>query len=120
MWNSEVLVGIPTIFIPATHLLDLPFRLMRNSEGGIPIQVSLLFSFTLGGRMSKIKVLFHSLHGRFVRCCSGIPESGHSGAFPGSQLNGASPSATPIEILTADGGDPVPPPRPLPWLGVAS
>ncbi len=93
---------------------------MRNSEGGIPIQVSLLFSFTLGGRMSKIKVLFILCMVVLFAVVAVFPNLGHSGAFPGSQLNGASPSATPIEILTADGGDPVPPPRPLPWLGVAS
>ena len=45
------------------------------------------------------------------------------GAARSSQLStthGASLSSTPTEILTADGTDPQPPPRPLPWLGVAS
>jgi hypothetical protein len=49
-----------------------------------------------------------------------IPNLGHAGSFQDSQLNGAPASVTAVEILTADGTDPQPPPMPLPWLGVAS
>ncbi len=70
--------------------------------------------------MSKTKVLFMFCLVILLAAIAVFPNLGNSGSYQGSQLNGASPSATPIEILTADGTDPVPPPRPLPWLGVAS
>ena len=70
--------------------------------------------------MSKLKVLFVLCMVVLFAVMAVFPNLGHAGSFHGSQLNGASSSATPIEILTADGTDPVPPPRPLPWLGVAS
>jgi len=44
----------------------------------------------------------------------------HAGPLHGGKLMGASPSAGPMEILTADGGDPQPAPRPLPWLLAAA
>ena len=70
--------------------------------------------------MSKLKVLFILCIFALFAVVAVFPSLGHAGSFQGSRLNGVSSSATPIEILTADGTDPVPPPRPLPWLGVAS
>ncbi len=70
--------------------------------------------------MSKLKVLFILCIVILFAVVAVFPNLGDAGSFQGSKLSGASPSATPIEILTADGGDPVPPPRPLPWLGIAS
>ena len=70
--------------------------------------------------MSKLKVLFILCMVILFAVVAVFPNLGHAGSFQGSKLNGASPSATPIEILTADGPDPQPPPRPMPWLGVAS
>jgi len=45
-----------------------------------------------------------------------FPNLGNAGSFEGSKLNGAS-HATSIEVLIADGGDPQPPPMPLPRRG---
>ena len=70
--------------------------------------------------MSKVKVLLILCMVVLLAAVAVFPNLGHAGTFQGSQLNGASSSATPIEILTADGTDPQPPPRPMPWLGVAS
>jgi hypothetical protein len=70
--------------------------------------------------MSKVKILFILCTVILFAAVAVFPNLGHSGSFQGSNLNGASPSATPIEILTADGTDPQPPPLPLPHLGVAS
>jgi len=70
--------------------------------------------------MSKLKVLFILCTVVLFAVVAVFPNLGHAGSFQGSRLSGALPSATPIEILTADGGDPQPPPRPLPWLGVAA
>jgi len=67
--------------------------------------------------MSKLKVLFIFCMVVLFAVVAVFPNLGHAGAFPDSQLNGASPSATPMEILTADGGDPQPPPMPLPRRG---
>jgi len=70
--------------------------------------------------MSKVKVLFILCVVILFAAVAVFPSLGNTGSFQRSRLSGASPSATPIEILTADGGDPQPPPRPLPWLGVAA
>jgi hypothetical protein len=70
--------------------------------------------------MSKLKVLFILCMVVLFAVVAVFPNLGNAGSFQGSKLNGASPSAIPIEILTADGGDPVPVPRPLPKLGIAS
>ncbi len=70
--------------------------------------------------MSKVKVLSILCLVILLAAIAVFPNLGNAGSFEGSKLNGASPSATPIEILSADGGDPQPPPRPMPWLGVAS
>ena len=70
--------------------------------------------------MSKLKVAFILCMVVLFAVVAVFPNLGHTGTFQGSQLNGASPSATPMEILTADGGDPVPPPRPLPLLAISS
>ena len=70
--------------------------------------------------MSKAKMLFISCVVILFVAVAVFPNLGNTGSFEGSRLSGASPSATPIEILTADGGDPQPPPKPLPWLGVAA
>ena len=67
--------------------------------------------------MSKLKVLFILCMAVLFAAIAVFPNLGHAGAFQGSQLSGASPSATPMEILTADGGDPQPPPMPLPRRG---
>ncbi len=69
--------------------------------------------------MSKLKVLFILCTVVLFAVVAVFPNLGHAGSFQGSRLNGASPSATPIKILTADGTDPQPPPKPLPWLAVA-
>ena len=66
--------------------------------------------------MSKAKVFFIFCLVILFAAVAAFPNLGHPGSFHGSRLSGASPSATPIEILTADGTDPQPPPRPLPWL----
>ena len=66
--------------------------------------------------MSKSKVLFIFCMVVLLAVLAVFPNLGQAESFQGSRLNGASPSATPIEILTADGGDPQPPPRPMPWL----
>ena len=70
--------------------------------------------------MSKLKVLFVLCTVVLFAVVAVFPNLGHAGFFQGGRLNGASPSATPIEILTADGTDPQPPPKPLPWLAVAA
>jgi hypothetical protein len=70
--------------------------------------------------MSKVKAIFIVCIVILFAVVAVFPNLGNSRAFQGSKLNGASPSVSPVEILTADGGDPVPPPRPLPWVGVAS
>ncbi len=70
--------------------------------------------------MSKLKVLFILCIVILFAVVAVFPNLGHAGSFQGCRLKGASPSATPIEILTADGTDPQPPPKPLPWLGVAA
>jgi len=67
--------------------------------------------------MSKLKVLFILCMVVLFAVVAVFPNLGHAGAFQGSKLNGASPSATPVEILTADGTDPVPSPMPLPRRG---
>ena len=67
--------------------------------------------------MSKLKVLFILCMVVLFAAIAVFPNLGLAGAFQGSQLSGASPSATPMEILTADGGDPQPPPMPLPRRG---
>lgn len=69
--------------------------------------------------MSKIKVLFILCMVVLFAAVAVFPNLGHAGSFQGSQLNVAS-HATSIEVLIADGGDPVPPPRPLPWVGITS
>jgi len=43
-----------------------------------------------------------------------------AGPLHGSSLMGGARSATSIGILSADGSDPQPPPRPLPWLTAAA
>ena len=70
--------------------------------------------------MSKLKVLFILYTVVLLAVVAVIPNLGHAGSFQDSQLNGAPASVTAVEILTADGTDPQPPPMPLPWLGVAS
>ena len=70
--------------------------------------------------MSKLKVLFVLCTVVLFAVVAVFPNLGHAGSFQGGRLNGASLSATPIEILTADGTDPQPPPTPLPWLAVAA
>jgi hypothetical protein len=70
--------------------------------------------------MSKLKVLFILCMVVMLAVVAVIPNLGHAGSFQDSRLNGASSSVTAVEILTADGTDPQPPPMPLPWLGVAS
>jgi hypothetical protein len=70
--------------------------------------------------MSKAKVFFIFCLVLLFATVAVFPNLGNAGSFQGSRLSGASPSATPINTLTADGGDPVPPPRPLPWLGITS
>ena len=70
--------------------------------------------------MSKAKVFFIFCLVILFAAVAVFPNLGNAGSFQSSRLSGASPSAIPIEILTADGGDPQPPPRPLPWLGLAS
>jgi hypothetical protein len=69
--------------------------------------------------MSKLKVLFIFCMVVLLAVVAVFPNLGNAGSFEGSKLNGAS-HATSIEVLIADGGDPQPPPRPMPWLGVAS
>ena len=70
--------------------------------------------------MSKLKVLFILCMVVLFAVVAVFPNLGNAGSFVGSKLNGAASYATPIEILTADGTDPQPPPMPLPPLGVAS
>jgi len=70
--------------------------------------------------MSKPKVLFILCMVVLFAVVAVFSNLGNAGSFQGSNLNGASPTAAPNEILTADGTDPVPAPRPLPKLGVAS
>ena len=70
--------------------------------------------------MSKLKVLFILCMVVMLAVVAVIPNLGQAGSFQDRQLNGASSSVTAVEILTADGTDPQPPPMPLPWLGVAS
>ena len=70
--------------------------------------------------MSKLKVLFILCMVVLFAAIAVFPNLGHAGAFQGSQLSGASPSATSIQVLIADGGDPVPPPRPLSLLAISS
>jgi hypothetical protein len=65
--------------------------------------------------MSKLKVLFILCMVVLFAVVAVFPNLGHARAFPGSRLNGAS-HVTSIEVLIADGGDPVPPPMPLPRL----
>ncbi len=67
--------------------------------------------------MSKLKVLFIFCMIVLFAVVAVFPNLGKSGSFQGRRVSGASPSATPIEILTADGGDPQPPPMPLPRRG---
>lgn len=67
--------------------------------------------------MSKLKVLFIFCIVILFAVVAVFPNLGNAGTFQGSQLNGA-PSATSIQVLIADGGDPVPPPRPLPLLAI--
>ena len=67
--------------------------------------------------MSKLKVLFILCMVVLIAAIAVFPNLGHAGGFQGSQINGASPSTTPMEILTADGTDPQPPPMPLPRRG---
>jgi hypothetical protein len=69
--------------------------------------------------MSKGKVLFIFCIVILLAVVAVFPNLGNAGSFQGIKLNGASSAAT-HEILTADGTDPVPLPRPLPRLGVAS
>ncbi len=69
--------------------------------------------------MSKLKVLFILCMVVLFTVVAVFPNLGHSGSFQGSHLNGA-PSATSIQVLIADGGDPVPPPRPLSLLAISS
>jgi hypothetical protein len=64
--------------------------------------------------MSKLKALFILCIVVLFAVVAVFPNLGHTGSFQGSRLDTASLSATPIEILTADGTDPQPPPRPLP------
>jgi hypothetical protein len=70
--------------------------------------------------MSKSKVLFIFCMVVLFAVLAVFPNLDHSGSLQGSHLNGASPSAIPVETLTADGTDPQPAPMPLPWLEVAS
>jgi hypothetical protein len=70
--------------------------------------------------MSKLKVLFILCMVVMLAVVAVIPNLGQARSFQDSQMNGASSSVTAVEILTADGTDPQPPPMPLPWLGVAS
>jgi len=70
--------------------------------------------------MSKSKVLFILCMVVLFAVVAVFSNLGHVGTLQGGKLIGGTPSASPFEILTADGGDPQPPPRPLPWLGVAS
>ena len=70
--------------------------------------------------MSKSKVLFLFCMVFLFAVVAVFSNLSHAGTLQGSKLIGGAPTASPIEILTADGGDPQPPPRPLPWLGVAS
>jgi hypothetical protein len=70
--------------------------------------------------MSKVKIPFLLCTVILLAAVAVFLNLGHSGFFQGSNLNGASPSATPIETLSADGTDPQPPPLPLPWYGVTS
>jgi hypothetical protein len=70
--------------------------------------------------MSRAKAIFIVCAVILFAVVAVFPNLGIAGSFQGSNLNGVSSSAMPVGILTADGGDPVPPPRPLPWLGVAA
>lgn len=67
--------------------------------------------------MSKLKVLFILCMVVLFAVVAVFPNLGNSGSFQGSRLSGASPSATSIGVLIADGGDPQPPPMPLPRRG---
>jgi len=67
--------------------------------------------------MSKLKVLSILCMVILFAVVAVFPNLGNAGSFEGSKLNGASPSATSIGVLIADGGDPVPPPMPLPRRG---
>jgi len=67
--------------------------------------------------MSKLKVPFVFCMVVLFAVVAVFPNLGKSGSFQGSRVSGASPSATSIEILTADGTDPQPPPMPLPRTG---
>ena len=62
--------------------------------------------------MSKVKVQFILCMVVLFAVVAVFPNLGHAGAFQGSRLNVAPPSATPMEILTADGTDPQPHPKP--------
>jgi len=66
--------------------------------------------------MSKLKVLFVLCMVVLLAVVAVFPNLGNAGSFEGSKLNGAS-HATSIEVLIADGGDPQPPPMPLPRRG---
>ena len=67
--------------------------------------------------MSKLKVLSILCMVILFAVVAVFPNLGNAGSFEGSKLNGASPSGTSIGVLIADGGDPVPPPMPLPRSG---
>jgi len=78
---------------------------------------SLLDFFSrLEARMSKSKVLFIFCMVVLFAVVAVFSNLSHAGTLQGGKLMGGTPAASPIEILTADGGDPQPPPRPMPWL----
>jgi len=70
--------------------------------------------------MSKSKILFLFCVVVLLAVAAAFSHLNQAGPSHGIRLMGGAPSATPLGILTADGGDPQPPPRPLPWLAAAA